>query len=691
MVSSRLSPAISYEEDLTVSSEDSQHESYVYQIREFDKDLFFVVGKPNYTLSKKNITTYSVYIVCNITYNIVARIGLFEIRINDNLNVFDSKGEIMIDKLGEPLFYEVLEQLMNDLEVSQKEYMISHKKEEPRKEEKKTEPEPEKDVKIGNEYGDIDNMLDLIIPSESMSKVKVDIDTKLDNGIFTIKEINRRQLPIETKEMADIIAKSYKKLSSHNWIKVIMQNTNYEIHQTNDNGDCFFQVIQDAFKQIGHYTTIPILRAVVAKNTTEATFIGNREMYLGFLNEIQLIEKEMYHLKHVIEIDNKQKGSMKGITQEELRNVLNDTLLSQNRFNECQEGIDETKAMISEIFGEHFGPITTIDKYREFILTSRYWAEASAIAILEKELNIKFIILSELFSSDQTNILQCGETLESTQEIGYFKPDYYIITTYSGKHYELVSYKTNKILTFSEVPYHLKTITIKKCMAGIGGIYTLIDDYKNLQVELGINNDNNNNNVNIDDNVDLYDSSVLMFYSNSANAKPGRGAGDIISKDRYSSFIELTKIRDWRRKLDDSWLDVENPFIINGNSYASVIHYYQGSKFRNGYPDFANEFSLNSKSEMSMDINLCKIAVSNPKLKLKNIKVDDGFFSNHRNLEEIDLAIHAKFSQNEELKKILINTNKAKLIHYIGAKEPEVVINLMKLRLKLNSVEHIIK
>ena len=36
-----------------------------------------------------------------------------------------------------------------------------------------------------------------------------------------------------------------------------------------------------------------------------------------------------------------------------------------------------------------------------------------------------------------------------------------------------------------------------------------------------------------------------------------------------------------------------------------MMHYYQGSKFKNGHPKFSKLFSLNSSSNISIDIKLC--------------------------------------------------------------------------------------
>ena len=152
-------------------------------------------------------------------------------------------------------------------------------------------------------------------------------------------------------------------------------------------------------------------------------------------------------------------------------------------------------------------------------------------------------------------------------------------------------------------------------------------------------------------------------------------------------------IDNWRRKIDDSWIDIEKPFIIDGNSYASVMHYYQGSKFKNGFPDFAQQFSLTSDSEISKSITLCLGASSKSgKYKVKNdmvqlrpkaVIIDNDFYQG-RNIEERQKGIDAKFDQNETLRNILLKTNKAQLNHFISStKPPEIANELMKTRYKI--------
>jgi hypothetical protein len=47
-------------------------------------------------------------------------------------------------------------------------------------------------------------------------------------------------------------------------------------------------------------------------------------------------------------------------------------------------------------------------------------------------------------------------------------------------------------------------------------------------------------------------------------------------------------------------------------------------------------------------------------------------------------AMFAKFSQNEELKKVLLATNRAKLTHFMRGNPPIVFNDLMRVRQRLN-------
>jgi predicted NAD-dependent protein-ADP-ribosyltransferase YbiA (DUF1768 family) len=393
-------------------------------------------------------------------------------------------------------------------------------------------------------------------------------------------------------------------------------------------------------------------------------------------------------IKEILESDLKKR--MKNAKDSLEREAITKEAYSlKDEFIELQADKKHVKAINSETIGD-ISQITTIEQFREYIQTSNYWADNWAISTLERVLNMKMIIFNEeAYSEGALNsVLNCGEVNEQIETKGTFSPTYYIMTSYSGNHYQLLSYKSKKILTFIEIPYHVKTMIVNKCLERNSGIYYLIEEFRNLKTRLGIEPDVGQPTKEDKEYNDLYDSDTsFMFHAKSeSKAKPGKGSGETIHNDKISSFINLGKITEWRRKLDDQWIN--SPFKIDGHMYSSVTHYYQGAKFKQGHPDFALLFSLDSKNKISEDIVLARAAggktgkLKTDILRPKNVAMDNDFYP-IRNKTERAKALRAKFTQNSELTKILIETKKAKLIHYIARNPPEIDDELMKLREEL--------
>ena len=353
----------------------------------------------------------------------------------------------------------------------------------------------------------------------------------------------------------------------------------------------------------------------------------------------------------------------------------------------------ETQKLQEEYVG-YMRNIDSIDKYRAYIQTSQFWADAWAISTMERMLNIKLIIFSQesFKSGDLDSVLNCGDFNKKLEESGDFTPKHYIMTTYTGNHYELLNYRHKRIFSFNEIPYDIKILIINKCLEKNSGTYFLIQDFRNLKSQLGLdpelgkNEEYENDNDNDNDN-DLYNSKVLfMFHSKSDNShKPGEGSGEKITKKKIPDYVTLSKNIDWRRKLDDSWN--KGVFELDKHKWASVEHYVQASKFKNGFHDFYLLFSLDSESEFSQDPSLAKIAGEGGKkngksLRPKEVKVDADYHLGRFEKERED-AVYAKFSQNEDLKQMLLSTHDAMLCQFVRRNAPKVDIILMNVRKKL--------
>ena len=546
----------------------------------------------------------------------------------------------------------------------------------------------------------IDTKMELKISSSLQSEVEKKINLILEHGYFSKRQSNyhNKLLPDETKEMAERMTKEYNRQvdsGAYNWINRYMKNSNYTITHIIPNGNCLFHVIVEAYKQIGMNTSVEILRAIVAKNTTVRQFTTDRRVVVEILLRIEKLTNEMKRIKLLVNTDIKNQLKSTLLSQRKRKQLTDECFELLTTYKKMDKEVNLAKELKKDVFGDFFEKMDSIENYKELILTLDYWANENTIEILEKELNMKLIVLSEV--SDQNEIIQSKKIFESNND--RFQPKYYILTSSSGKHYRSISYQNRKILEFSEIPYQIKLMIVQKSLSFLGGLYDVIDDFIELKTRLGILSNKKKKQEKKQEQeqekermVDLYDPSCeFLFYSKSANMRPGMCCGDIIENENIFDFLDLSGKKDWRKILDDSYMDIDNPFSIDGLRYASVMHYYQGSKFKNGHPEYSKLFSLDSKNAISTDIKLC-INVSSFSGKKKNIdgtidivrlstiKIDSDFYP-VRNITEREKAIHAEFLHNDEYKNILLSTKKAKLNHYIGNKIlPEIATSLMKVR-----------
>ena len=178
----------------------------------------------------------------------------------------------------------------------------------------------------------------------------------------------------------------------------------------------------------------------------------------------------------------------------------------------------------------------------------------------------------------------------------------------------------------------------------------------------------------------LWDDDVkLYFYNNSSDIVPGKSSGEIIPKNKIKSFSKLAKIKNWRKQLDNFWIQ---PFILDGKTWGSVEHYYQGSKFKNDNPKFYEKFSMDSKSSLSKNPEKAKELGEKKNKRPGSVNVDKNYDKTIGNVN-MYTAQEAKFNQHDDLTKTLLATNKANLYYHRKGKYPIQYTNLMIIRKKL--------
>jgi len=674
MVLSKIDSEISYPELKSVDSDDFKKEANLYQIEIDGIEVIIAVGNSKNTFENKNILFFPVYLVKH--NNKVIQIGVYEIKASDYISYLDDSNNLDVEKLNDPLIYNFVTDSMlkkNRMEPEKPLRKIDEKKEVHDEEEKDEEEEITEAI--------VENYQ---IPEER-------------KGIFILT----KGVPIppllkeETKKKSSELTLEYngklKDPKNDNWVQKFMENKNYGITDNEGSGDCLFATIRDAFSSIAQQTSVDKLRKKLSEEANEELFLNYRKNYddakqiiIDETNQIKQYNNEYTSIRqsfaNVIDMNEKK---LLANTATEIKK-LHDDLVKNKKL---------TKSLLDEF--KFMEGIDSLEKLKKKIRHCSFWADTWAISTLERVLNIKTITLSSdaYRLGDLTNVLNCGQLNDNIlQNKGVFMPEFYIILDYTGSHYKLISYKKKQIFKFSEVPYAIKKMIVDKCMEKNAGPFALIPDFQKFKTGnvKSIIREPQYEELTEAKLRGLYDDEIVFHFYSKSNDKPlpGKGAGEKIPNNMIKEFSELANIPEWRKKLSNFWIQ---KFTLDNHQWASVEHYYQASKYKNGFHDFYLSFSLDSGTDLSKDPSMAKAAggkkgLYNGKLlRPVEVSIDADFFSKttNRHNKEMYEAQYAKFTQNKDLEELLLATKNAKLTHHVRGEEPVIFDNLMMIREKI--------
>ena len=672
MVLSKLNSNISYPELKSVDAGDLKTEAELYQLEIKDVDVIIAVGNSKNTYEENNILYFPIYLVKH--NNKVIQIGLYEIKASDYLSYLDDFNHLELDKMEEPLIYSfITKDFLNKYRL-QPDVPIH-----------KTDKE-EKEIAESSDSETEEKKDDFVVQDYDIPPEREDIFIQLKN--VPVPPL----LPEETPNDAKKYTEKYNETNSENWVDQFMKNNHYNIQDNEGGGDCLFATIRDAFSTIAQQTSVPKIRKKLSEEATEQIFQNYKEQYdmynatiIRDTNKIKELSQEYLALKDKF---------ANTVDREEQKQLLE---FAKSVKAEHDQLVQEKKVSAS-ILREYkiMKNVDTLDKFKRVIRHCEFWADTWAISTLERILNIKFIILSSenYKANDVKNVLQCGHLNDTILENrGRFTPDFYIMVDYTGDHYKLIGYKKKMIFTFHELPYDIKKLIHERCLEKNAGPFAIIPDFQKFAAKQKktIIREAQYEDLTEAKLRGLYnDDIVFQYYIKSLDKPlPGKGSGEKIPNDRLREYATLASIPQWRKKLSNFW---QQPFTLDNHKWATIEHYYQASKYKKSHPEFYLSFSLDSGTDLSKDPVMAKAAGSKSgKLKgelLKPIEVImDTDFTGNREKKELYAAQYAKFTQNDDLKALLLSTGDAKLVHFMKGKEPEINDELMLVREKIRKNE----
>lgn len=692
MVQSQINSEINYKEKNDIHKKDDEMDALLYSYPLLGFECIICLGNINYDYADKKILYVRIYSCIN--EQIDEQIGIFEFSPSDNIE--DNDGDIDLTKINDPLLYNFVDKKYLKARFPEEKQDEDEDKAHEKQESSIYDEDP---VDLSEEENPENNEEEEVEEVENLEEEKQEFE-QLENADEVIKE--GQTLSQDKKEREFYVNETH-----NTWMEKFLHNNNYDIQDVESNGDCLFAVIREGLKGINKEITVDMLRKLLADNASDEKFKEYKQIYDEFQTEIKNQNIVINKIKKEYQLLGQQVKAEKD--RDKQYQISEKGKKLKKKYNQEKNSLNVTKELIGEY--NFMKDINNVTQFKEIIQTCKFWADYWAIDLLEKVVNIKLIIFNSANYSekDHDNVLQCQMASAKVEEgKATFNPKYYLLVDYTGNHYKLITYKNKRIFTFSELPYSVTNLIKTKCMESTGKtIYNFIPAFKDimedkLQENVTEPEKDGSSTCEIQNQPKdkLYnDDIVFQFYSKSRHVLPGKGAGEKIALGKEKEFAELHQIKDWRKQLSNFWV---SEFTADGKRWNSVEHYYQGNKFKNNHPVFYSKFSLSHEEHeeepqwiKQLPKELSKDPVIAQRLggksgiykkiryRPKEIKMDEDFMENKFKIME--RGQYAKYSQNDDLKKMLLLTNKAKLQHFVRGCKPVVFQDSMKLRKQFNS------
>jgi len=666
MINSNLKKEVRYNVTNNIDKSDLDKEAYVYNAKIYNKHIKFVLGAPNFEHLNSKIIFFNIYLVNNSS--IVSKIGIYETNNSDYNSLLDHNGDIDLNKLSDPIMFPYSKSLiMNNYDLIDDFETMS------------------------NAPSEVDT--NTSISSDDEEEEEANSEATSEASAKSSINYNLMTLISQSKEESDYEIANYEEDPKDVWVNKYLRSNKYEIVDNEGAGDCFFAVLRDALKTVKIETSVKSIREKLANEVDQTIFQTYKELFDLYYNNMKTTQEQLKTHKHK---HNTLKKMITGTSDgPDKIKLIQDAKDNFNTFTTINTKGKELEDLAHEF--QFMKDVNSVQDLKKVIkeVGGAYWADNWALSSLERIYNVKFIILSQnhFVEGEKEHVLQCISPDIKLEERGLFEPSYYIMADYfQNNHYKLVTYDKNLkrgALTFSEVPYKIKELILERCMEKNAGLYVLIPDFKTFANKHGVETTSISKKSAYDTLVDTkkpksqdYDDSiVIQVYNKSKHAKVGEGSGETIKPELKISknVLELNnkkKYPEWRKKLDNDFL-VTN-LKIDGINWTSVKHYMLASRF-NGITDIISKFKKDgvygSNIEEAQKFYESQLAKKSIKSTLIN---DEEFKKMEPGL--LEKALYAKFTQNDELRELLLLTGNALITLFKPSKGAIPFVELMKVR-----------
>tara|TARA_A100001015_G_scaffold184563_1_gene205362 strand:+ start:3118 stop:5079 length:1962 start_codon:yes stop_codon:yes gene_type:complete len=649
MIQSHLNSDIEYSEERELDDSDIDFDAQMWSYEIMDVEVYIALGK-KHTID--NIDTFAIYLIKDDIVD--CKIGLFEVIDSDSYR--DSDGDIDINLLSKPLIFSfVTKSLLNDsLDKSLN---------------------PSLDQSTNNSSKSVISPLSETDNNSSSPKSSSEVEPspKID-GIFTITKPEQSPLKEQTKAIADEEREIIQDKSA-DWIAKYLENSNLTIQNVPGDGDCYFHVISQALSSIGKNISVQKIRRLLSEKVTDDMFQQYLSLYKSTLDELENINTKGKQLKTKMN-DYTQlfKQSIKKSEQIKLQDL---SLQTKTQYGELQKEKQEQNILLQDF--KFMEGVNTYEEFKEAVQNSTYYADDASIPIIESILNIKTIIFSkECYDSGDCSVIQCGIVPKEMKDIN---PDYYVLASHVGNHYDLIKFKERSIFKFQELLYTIRLKIVELCLEKGMGPFAEIKEFKDMKNQLLLKEPDSS--LSVSPEIGLFNpNTVFRLYYKAPQVRngPGGGKGETISIENKSKFAKLNKIKNWRQILSNMY---KSEFVCDKYRWSSLEHYIQGNKFKN-VEDIYKEFTIESNSVLSKDPELARYyglgkMKNGKRVRPKDVKLDPTYDESIAYTN----AIECKINQDNIFKQALIETNDAKLVLQIPYKPVREQIEMMTIRSKL--------